>query len=173
MRRTAPLGWALAVVALALVAVACGADKPGTITVTAKDYEFDGLPGSVASGTVLKLTNASTREVHELVAVKLADDEKRPVDELLKLPEDQQSALFAADPAMVLIAPPGGAPQIAAVGTGELTAKGRYLVLCGVPTGADPNAYLAAAANPSGGPPNIPGGPPHFANGMYAEVEVT
>ena len=60
--------------------------------------------------------------------------------------------------------------MIKAVGDGKLTEKGRYAVICTIPTGADPQAYLNAP--PSDGPPNVPGGPPHLVNGMFGEITV-
>ena len=58
-----------------------------------------------------------------------------------------------------------------AVGDGTLQEPGRYLVICTIPTGADPAEYLAAEAT-SNGPPDVEGGPPHFTHGMYAELDV-
>jgi hypothetical protein len=42
-----------------------------------------------------------------------------------------------------------------------------------IPTGADPDEYLAAAAEAEGGPPDVAGGPPHIAAGMFAELVVS
>ena len=162
-----------AIAAMAVLAAACGDDvKSGNQTVTAVDYKFNGLPSAVEPGTTLTLQNDSARELHELVVIRLKDDEKRSVKELVALPEAEAEQAFAGEPAMVLIAPPGGAPVIKAVGDGTLTEKGRYAVICAIPTGADPAAYLAAAQSSQGGPPNVPGGPPHLAQGMYGEIKV-
>jgi hypothetical protein len=88
------------------------------------------------------------------------------------LPEAELGAIIgAAEPATVLLAEPGG-EQIPAVGDGTLTEPGRYLILCAIPTGVDPAVYLKAAAESAGGPPQVEGGPPHFVNGMFAEVTV-
>lgn len=170
-------GPALAVGALALGAptflAACGDDdaEAGTIEVTAVDFEFEDLPDTVPVGTILTLRNDAEAELHELVAVRIDDAEERSVEELMALPPEEMGAtLFAGEPTMVLIAPPGG-EQIAAVGDGTLTEPGRYAVMCFIPTGADPDAYMAAAAT-SEGPPDVPGGPPHIANGMFAELTV-
>jgi uncharacterized cupredoxin-like copper-binding protein len=145
------------------------------VEVTLADYEFQGLPAEVPVGTTLRVTNASDMELHELVALKLPDDEERPVDELLALPPEEQEKIVPSDqePAMVLLAAPGSSEQIEAVGTGTFTEPGRYLVACFIPTGADPQAYLDAASSSEGGPPEVEGGPPHFTEGMYAELIVT
>lgn len=139
------------------------------VEVTAVDYEFQGLPDTVPAGTVLSLVNESETELHEIGAFRLDDEDERSVEELVALPEGE---FDPGIPAMVLLAAPGG-EQIAAVGDGTLTEPGRYAVICSVPTGADPAAYLEAAQEPHGsGPPEVEGGPPHFTQGMYAELIV-
>ena len=78
--------------ALAVLATACssGSDK---VTVTAVDYRFENLPESVKAGTTLTLRNSSSKELHELIVVKLPDTEKRSAEELIKLPEAQFEAI--------------------------------------------------------------------------------
>ena len=170
MRIPRRLGHASAVAALAVLAAACGGGDE-TKTVTAADYSFQNLPREVDAGTTLKLENSSTSELHELVLMRIPDSETRPVSELVKLPESELGQLFGGEPAMVLFRPPGGGEQINAVGDGKLTEKGRYAVICAIPVGADPAAYLAASQN-SEGPPDVPGGPPHFTQGMFGEITV-
>lgn len=166
--------WALAggLAALAMLATACSSGGDDTITVTAVDYRFEDLPARIDAGTTLKLTNASDGEIHEMVVFRIPDGEQRPVDQLIRLPESEQAAIFSGEPAMVLLAPPGGADQITAVGTGKITEPGRYAVVCFIPTGADPDAYLAAAQVGGEGPPDVPGGPPHAFSGMFAQLIV-
>lgn len=158
---------------LVLIVTACGDGAVGgpgeEITVTAIDYEFVDLPDTVKAGTIFGLQNDSEAELHELVAVRLPDDETRSPEELVQLPEEELGALFP-DVDTVVIALPGEA-GFPVVGTGALTEPGRYVIVCAIPTGADPAAYLEAAQT-SEGPPAVEGGPPHFLNGMYAEVEV-
>lgn len=140
------------------------------ITVALSDFAFGGLPETVPVGTRLQIENVSESELHELVAIRIPDDEDRSVEELLALPDDELDVVFGSTmPAMVLLAPPGG-PQIEAVGDGTFTEPGRYAVVCFIPTGADPEAYLAAGEGD--GPPDVEGGPPHIAHGMHAEVVV-
>lgn len=191
MRKMTCQAWALAggLGALGLLAGACGdtSDTSATsatsevggagktVTVTATDYKFEGLPKTMkVESTKLTLTNASTKEVHELVAIRIPDAEKRPVSELVKLPEAEQEALFPkGPPPLVLVAPPNGAAQITALGDGTLKEKGRYMVACYIPTGADPAAYLKAMEAATNGPPEVPGGAPHFTQGMFGEIIVT
>lgn len=143
---------------------------PQAVVVTAVDYAYEGLPERVAEGTMLSLSNESTAELHELVAIRLPDDETRSVEELVVSPEDL-AALFPSV-TTVLITPPGSSDGFAVEGNGRLNEPGRYAIICAIPTGADPDEYLTAAAQSEGGPPQVDGGPPHFAVGMYAEVVV-
>jgi hypothetical protein len=177
-----------AVVALTLLvagAAACGdSDDEGTtptsegsaaqvVEVTAVDYGYEDVPTSVAAGTQLSLTNASDKEIHELVAFLLPEDEDRSAEEIAGLPEAELGALFQGAPATVLIAPPNAAEMIPALGDGTLSEPGRYLLFCGIPVGADPQKYLDAAATGAGeGPPEVEGGAPHFTQGMYADLTV-
>lgn len=166
-----------AAVGMPLLLAACGDDdkssEPSEVTITAADYKFEGLPKSVAVGSTFSLANSSQVELHEAVAIRIPDDEERSIDELAKLPEAELEATFAGEPAFVLVAMPGAAAadQIVAVGDGAITAAGRYAIVCFIPTGADPQEFMDALAT-SEGPPDVEGGPPHFANGMYAEIEV-
>jgi hypothetical protein len=72
---------------------------------------------------------------------------------------------------MVALAPPGEDGMFV-VGDGTITEPGRYAVICAIPVGADPEEFMAAAAEASSGPPQVEGGPPHFTQGMYAELVV-
>lgn len=182
---------AAATMALVLVGAACGDDdgprditaraesttttaaegRDATVAVTAADYRFVDLPAEVEAGSRLAMRNESAGELHELVAMRLADDESRSAEELVALPEQELRSLFAGPPALVLVAPPGE-EGFAAVGDGTLVAAGRYLVVCFIPTGADPAAYLDALKASPGQPPSVPGGAPHFTSGMYAELTV-
>lgn len=153
---------------------ACGDDDadaaPETIAVTAVDYAFGGLPESAPVGSELTFTNESESEAHEVVAIRLPDDERRPVEELVQLPPDQLGAFFP-HVETVLVAGPGE-DGVAVEGTGVLSRPGRYALICVIPTGADPAEYLAAAAAAEGGPPDVAGGPPHIVNGMFAEIDI-
>lgn len=165
MRRITPIAL------LFLIALtACGGDpEPISADVGLIDYGYVDLPESMPTGSTLTVTNSSSSELHELVVLRLPDDETRSAAEIVA----DQEALIGLFPsvAAVLIAPPGEA-GFAVEGTGTLTEPGRYLIICAIPTGANPAVYLAAAAESEGGPPDVPGGPPHFVQGMFGELVV-
>lgn len=182
-------------VAFAFVAMACGDDDdavapvPGgdptevddggealeisddAMLITGADYEFRGVPEIAEVGTELAFTNISEEEVHEIVLLKVDDDETRPLNELLALPENERDAV--AQFRGVTVAFPGQ-DAVFTDGSVTLSEPGRYVLICTIPTGADPQAYRDAVADPEAeGPPDVAGGPPHLVNGMVAELEVT
>ena len=183
-----------ALVAIAALA-ACGSDddksdstpatplpattKPGNpvVNVTASDYSFAGIPATVQPGTVFSMTNASTKEVHEMVVVRLPDNVKEPIAELLALPEEELNKKVPdTEPSTVIVALPGQ-PGRPVEGDGVITEPGRYAVVCFIPVGADPKLVEAQMSAPpgtgeEGEPPDLGDGPPHFTKGMSAEFTV-
>lgn len=151
-----------------------GGVEDGVLTVELVDYGFEGLPESVPAGTKLQVENTSKVEFHELVAFKLPEGETRTAEELVALPEEELTGLFAGPPAAVLLAGPDGGEQTAAVGDGTLSEPGSYVLFCAIPVGADPEALAEAAQSPDAGPPaeDPDAGPPHFTEGMYADLVV-
>lgn len=145
--------------------------KGDSVAILLGDYHFGGLPDQIAAGTEITVENSSESEVHELVAMRLPDGDERTVDEILAGGMEQMTALGM--PALVIVAPPGDAEPILAVGDGRLHEPGRYLIICTIPTGADPADFMAAMHESSSTPPEVDGGAPHFANGMVDEVVVT
>ncbi|MEJ7800480.1 MAG: hypothetical protein WKF60_08175 [Ilumatobacter sp.] len=144
-----------------------------TVEIVAADYAFTNVPASIAPGTKLSLTNSSSAELHEMVVFRIPDTETRSIEELVALPEKEQEAIFGAGPpAIVQLAMPGSDEPIPALGDGTLTEPGRYAMVCFIPQGVDPQAYMDAAASSGDGPPDVAGGPPHAALGMYAELTV-
>lgn len=144
------------------------AGAASTLAITGVDYAYKGVPAKVAPGTVVTLTNESTKEVHEVVALRVVDGETRPMAALLQLPEAERDK--AAEFRGVTVAFPGEkgfSPQ----GPLTLTQPGRYLLVCTIPTGADPVAYREKAKTAQG-PVVVPGGPPHLVGGMAAELTV-
>jgi hypothetical protein len=129
-----------------------------TLDVTATDYAFAGFAETVPSGTtVINFANDGA-EFHEMVLMKIADGEERPLEELLALPEEEANSLVTSKG--FVIAPPGAGNFV----TADLD-PGRYVALCFVPVGATPEAMA------SGAPLDEADG--HMAHGMVAEFEVT
>lgn len=170
--------------ALAVVLAACGSDgddaasgavsgeiSESPLTLTAVDYAYQGVPEQVRAGAEITLANDSDVEVHEVVAIRLPDDEDRPVSEIVTLPPEELATFFPFVETVV-VAPPGAPSGMVVEGSGVLDEPGRYALICVIPTGADPDEYLAAAAAAEGGPPQVDGGPPHIVEGMFAEVTV-
>lgn len=148
-----------------------------TIVVGAFDYGYADLPGEIAAGTTIVMRNDSEGEVHEILAFRLPDDEDRSVQDLVQLPEEELMPLL--DMRGVALAPPGADSTMAPTPPLTLEQPGRYVFLCIIPTNAPPDEVMAAvqafveAGAPEGEGPDYPQtGPPHFVNGMFAEVFV-
>jgi plastocyanin len=144
-----------------------------TVAVDGIDYGFENLPAEVPAGTMLTFRNTSDKEFHEMVVMRIPDEETRTVGQLAALPPEESDAFFAdVMPALVAVAGPGeeGTPVL---GDGTITEPGRYAVVCFIPVGADPAAVAEAMQTESSGPPNLGDGPPHVAQGMYGELTVT
>lgn len=128
------------------------------------------------AGTTIRLQNDSEDEFHEIVALRIDDDETRPFEELMQLPAEEQEslALFTG----VAIAPPGGDSGEVPAPPLVLEEPGRYMFACFIPTGAPPQEVMAAlrefaASGATEGAPDYPDtGPPHVTQGMGAEVIV-
>lgn len=118
-----------------------------TADVTAVDYAFTGLPESLPAGmTSFALANEGAEE-HELVLVRRAEGETRPVEELVELPDAE--AEEALDFLGFTFAAPGETSYLPA----DLEA-GDYIAICFLPVGGGED------------------GPPHFTEGMVTEFEV-
>jgi len=164
--------------ALVLVLVAAcsggGGAEPvsGTIDVTARDYEFDGVPELVAPGAEFTLTNASDAEVHEMIVIGIPADETRALEELLELPEGE-TADFPFQGVLVALPGEDGANPEGPGNTITISEPGRYAVLCFIPQGADPAVVEEAMAGGGAeGPPELGEGTPHAFLGMAAEFTV-
>lgn len=148
---------------------ACGSDDTAAeLEIEAVDFAFHDLPDRVAAGTHLRLRNTSGEEVHEAAVFRVADDQSdTPLPDLLTAAELDPMAL--GEFVGVAVALPGE-EGIEPDGPVVLAEPGRYVVVCFVPTGADPEAYRAALE--TGAPPDVTGGLPHLAHGMVGEVMV-
>jgi len=163
-----------------------------TVEVTAVDYDFEGVPETIASSdaTGFRFSNEG-EEVHEMILFNLGDDE-RPIDELLELPDEELEGVITFTSAA--FAPPGEEDAIF-----TRLEPGRYGMVCFIPLGTtsleqleegpppeeggDPSeaasgealASEEASSTESGPPPGEEGeegGPPHFTQGMVAEFMV-
>lgn len=127
------------------------------VEVTAEEYEFEGLDAIDGTGEyALTLTNEG-QELHELVLVRIDDDETRPIEELL---QETDPSSFATDVAFVF-ACPGDSSAPTAVSIDE---PGRYVAVCFIPVGATPETPVEALEEM---------GPPHALQGMVAELQVS
>ena len=162
----------LATISAAAALISCGSDSAGdaSVRVRAADYTFLDVPERVPAGTSFELSNTSNEEAHELVAVRLPDEEERTVAQLVALPPEKFGSLMTEVRTVIIAGPRSDGTAV--VGDGTLDEPGRYALVCVIPTGADPDEYLAKAAT-SDGPPDVAGGPPHIVKGMFAEVDVT
>ncbi|HKZ21224.1 MAG TPA: hypothetical protein VJQ57_14080 [Acidimicrobiia bacterium] len=164
-------------IAFGLVLIAAcgqgGGGEPvgGTIEVTARDYEFEGIPELVASGAEFTLTNASAAEVHEMIVIGIPGDETRTLEELLELPEEETADFPFQGVLVALPGEDGGNPE-GAGNTISVTEPGRYAVVCFIPQGADPAVVEEAMAGGGEGPPDMGEGTPHAFLGMAAEFTV-
>lgn len=184
--RPQPLKKIASIALLGLIAAGCASEsaeqttttfEPTTteasaqsVEVTAVDFAYIDLPAEVEAGTAFTLNNEAESELHELVAVKLSEDETRSVGELVMLPMEELGAIVEAGLTTVILAPPGG-ENIVPVGDGTLQEPGRYAIICFIPTGIAPQEYLDAVAET--GEPPMSDSPPHFVHGMLGEVTVT
>ncbi len=117
------------------------------VPVTATEYAFDGINSELPAGPAsFELTNDGA-ELHMLTLVRINDDVTEPVENLLALPDEEAFQLVTPVPGEAF-APPDGSDYLVA----DLD-PGRYLAACFIPVGTD--------------------GPPHAAEGMYAEFTVT
>ena len=175
---------------LAFALTACGDDEPaeeGTeptdesseaageeVEITGIDYAFEGAPETAAAGTRLVFTNGSEKEAHEMVLMRIKDGEERPLKDLLALPQEEAETLTEFQG--VAFGFPGEETMYP---EGETVLKdaGRYAIVCFIPVGADPakikESMEAQQSGGESGPPDMGDGPPHFTQGMAAEIVVS
>ena len=151
------------------------AEDGEAVEVKGVDYAFQGLPKEVPAGTEFTFTNASDKEAHEMVLFKLPEGETRPLEELLALPEEEAGKVTGPPIAVSVAAMPGSEGEMALGESLTVEEPGRYIALCGIPVGADPEKMAEAMEHPEDGPPPAGenDGPPHFTQGMVQEFTVS
>jgi plastocyanin len=159
---------------LLLVIAACsGGLASGTIDITGTDYMYSGVPEEVATGAEFTFTNDSQNEVHEIVMVRIADDETRSLDELLELSDEESAEVTEFKGVLVALPGTEGANPEGPGTSITMDEPGRYAIVCFIPEGADPDVVAEAMQNPDAeGPPDMGDGTPHAFLGMVAEFEV-
>lgn len=131
-------------------------DGAKAITITASEYKFGGTDALKAGGKFAITFENNGKELHELHIAKLPDGEKRSMEELFKDPNVESTTTTVGHS----FACPG---KTAAPAGADLTAPGRYLVVCFMPTGATPETD----------PKDFDSlGMPHAMNGMAVEIDI-
>lgn len=132
-----------------------------SLEVTGRDYEYEGIPETAEAGIIsITLTNEGT-ELHEAALLRVNDGVEATAEEILALPEEEAQEMVTFQGAV--FTEPGGS----GVDIFDLREPGNYIVACFIPVGATAEAAEAVEA---GGPE--PDGPPHFTQGMLAQITV-
>jgi len=140
----------------------------------AKDYFFEGIPGTVPVGTRLSLFNSSATEFHEMVIFKLDPGEQRTIEELSKLSNEEivgirdAGAVGVGEVLSVVFAMPESEQYSYVREPPVLAEEGRYMIFCGIHVGSDP--IEARNATAQGAVDDIDGVPRHYEVGMMTEV---
>lgn len=128
------------------------AEGATAVTVTAKDYEFEGVDALEAGGTFAITFENEGNELHELMIQRIDESETRSVEEMLQSEERPDTVTEVA----FGFACPGSSTVVNA----DLSEPGRYVALCFIPVGTlpetDPKDFES-------------GGPPHAMQGMVVE----
>lgn len=121
------------------------------VTVTATDYAFAGAEPMAEGGVFAVEFVNDGAEMHEFNLVRLAEDEDRPLQEIISSGEEPELTDIAH-----AFACPGDKMTVNA----DVSEPGRYVAVCFVPVGSTPDST------------EEPEGPPHAAQGMTFEFEV-
>ena len=155
---------ALATLLVGLLLPACSRGPEGEpVTVNAREYAFEGLPGTLDAGPYSFTVANQGSEVHELQLFRVEDAapssaelQSMPDNDLLELLERVGAA--SAD------------PDDNATFDAELE-SGRYLAVCFVPVGTTPDE--GHEGHEMEGEAHELGPDAHFRKGMSAELTVT
>lgn len=141
---------------------------PKIVRIEAFDYGYTGFDGVIVAGDALELFNSSETEFHNLVVIRLDDDDNRTVTELTELAPDDINAGQIVASIGHLDAAPG---EDAFNGRIRLQRAGRYIALDMIPQGADP-LTVRSAIETFAPPYLVAGGPIGYHHGMIVEFFV-
>lgn len=133
------------------VADECGFE---TVTVTAREYEFQGIPETLRTGTIVFELRNEGLEVHEMAFGRIKGDAS--LEALLELPENERARLNRIQELGLRALAAPGESDVALV---TFTRPGRYVVADFVPVGT-----TSVEADSDGAP--------HTDEGMFAELRV-
>ena len=153
---------------------------PRTIEIEAFDYGYSGFDTDFKVGDILELFNRSEVEFHNLVLIRLDDDDIRTVGEIAEMaPEGSKNhrsrgvQFIGAGRTVVAIGQMDAAPgEDALNGRIRLQRSGRYIALDTVAQGADP-LTVRGAVDTSAPSYLVAGGPLGYQHGMIIEFIVT
>jgi hypothetical protein len=130
------------------------------LDITAVDYAFEDVPETLGTGATAVFLRNEGQEFHEAVLFRIDDDETRPIEELLELPEEE--AMLVTRFVGAAFAGPGGNGATSV----QFDEPGRYAILCFIPVGTTAEAMAEMS------PDQEPEGPPHFTQGMWREFTI-
>lgn len=134
------------------------ADGATEVTVSAADYSFEGIDELATAGEYAVTFTNEGNELHELMIMKIAEGETRPIEELLQLPDEEAQQI--ATPVGMTFACPGATAEPTGV---DLSEAGRYVAICFIPVGTMADTDFATMGED---------GKPHFMEGMVEEFEI-
>jgi hypothetical protein len=152
---------------------------PKIVQIEAFDYGYSGFDVEIVAGDAIELFNRSEIEFHNLVVIRLDDDDSRTVAEIAEMepegtnnPGSHGVQFFGAGQIVASIGQMDAAPgEDALNGRIRLQRSGRYIALDTVAQGADPQA-LRRAADTRAPSYLVAGGPLGYQHGMIVEFFV-
>jgi len=148
--------------------VASAPVPPKMVQIEAFDYGYTGFEGDIVAGDALEFFNGSDTEFHNLVVIRLDDEDTRTIADIVAIaPEDIDAGLVVAVVGNLDAVPGQKAPN----GRIRLQVAGRYIALDMIPQGADP-LTVRSAIDTFAPPYLVPGGPLGYHHGMIVEFFV-
>lgn len=134
-----------------VVADECADDS---ISVTASEYAFAGIPSTVDAGVLAVEFDNAGKEMHEIIVLRKKDGVDESFEDILAKGEEEAQKLV--DISFGAFGPPGST----STAVFDMSDAGDYAAVCFIPVGSTPEAGEGAE------------GPPHFTQGMKTEFTV-